>query len=60
MEWISVKDQLPDKEVLCVNERGYYLIGYVSKDGFGFFAENEHEILPKVKAWMPLPEPPKE
>lgn len=70
--WISVKERLPDGEVLAANfapgTYGYkeYLIGYVSvvkctepdweKDKC--YATNDFEILNNVTHWMPLPEPP--
>ena len=66
MEWISVKERLPEKEVLAANFKprsyGYkeYLIGYLSEYTNGTItAENNHEILENVTHWMPLPEPPK-
>lgn len=72
-EWISVKDGVPDGEVLAANfapgTYGYkeYIIGYVSKvkctePGWykgKCYAENDHEIIDNVTHWMPLPEPPK-
>ena len=73
-QWISVKDRLPDEEVLAANfapgTHGYkeYIIGYVEavkcydldweKDKC--VAQNDFEILENVTHWMPLPEPPKE
>lgn len=73
-KWISVKDRLPDGEVLAANfapgTYGYkeYIIGYVSQvkctepDWYKgkCYAENDHEILDNVTHWMPLSEPPKE
>ena len=68
MEWISVKDKLPeiDQQVLFCEVfdddlfvcTGYYeevysgVVGFV--DHFG------REISSGVEFWMPLPEPPKE
>ena len=66
MEWISVKDRLPDdetpillkleKEILKSNmHSGYYKEGkpFIVASVFAFDA-------PKITHWMPLPEPPKE
>ena len=64
MEWISVKDRLPEKE-------GYVLIIYGKHLPFiamycdgDFYSEGEiwnptHEIWHPTH-WMPLPDPPKE
>lgn len=73
-QWISVKDRLPDGEVLAANfahgTYGYkeYIIGYLGAvkctepDWYSgkCYAENDHEILDDVTHWMPLPEAPKE
>lgn len=73
-QWISVKDKVPDEEVLAANFEpgtyGYkeYIIGYVSEvkctepdwHNGKCYAENDNEILDNVTHWMPLPEPPKE
>lgn len=67
--WISVKERLPDGEVLALNNLqgsyGYqeYLIGYVGEDyqsDSGYLCENDDAILTNVTHWMPLPKPPKE
>jgi len=65
MDWISVKDETPQREVLAINLSGDYLIGYVAegKKMFretktGFICENETELLENVSHWMPLPNPP--
>lgn len=68
--WISVKERMPEGEVLAADfapgTYGYmdYIIGYVFPEKFagpeGCYAENDHEILHHVTHWMPLPEEPKE
>lgn len=68
--WISVKERMPEGEVLAADfapgTYGYmdYIIGYVFPEKFagpeGCYAENDHEILHHVTHWMTLPEPPKE
>lgn len=60
MEWISIKDKIPDGEVLCLNKQGYYLIGYIGvMEDMTVFAENDDQRMLYVTHWMPLPEPPK-
>lgn len=65
-EWVSVKDRLPPvgEEVLCLCDCGYegilhYGIGWVLSSDF-WYAVTPIGQKPKVLAWMPLPEPPKE
>lgn len=62
-EWISVKDRLPEPNVIvlcCTNK------GYVDTDSFGrhskvFLKCDDMEgKVGQVIAWMPMPEPPKE
>lgn len=64
--WISVKDRLPPvgEEVLCLCDCGYegirhYGIGWVLSSDF-WYAVTPIGQNPKVLAWMPLPEPPKD
>lgn len=61
MEWISVKDRLPDNndEVLmfiC----GVHVLGYVDINGEWYNDVDEKEFSGSVTHWMPLPDPPKE
>jgi hypothetical protein len=74
MEWISVKDSLPEKEKA---ERGYYdeskSVLIMTDDGM-YVAEYNHaekkwgieweydfeDYVCEVTHWMPLPEPPKQ
>jgi len=64
MEWISVKDRLPDDVfdfVIAYADGAMSTIGYSKKNGF-------YEVYPikvqlcicDITHWMPLPEPPKE
>ena len=65
MNWISVKDKLPEKEVdiIIENDIGEVMFGNYSSDCYGdkFFTTNfEQYLLPgNVTHWQPLPEPPK-
>jgi len=64
MEWISVKDKLPNKNelVLCrVNDFGneFTCIGEHSVTG-AFWFQFSYQSLDKVTHWMPLPKPPNE
>lgn len=62
MEWISVKDRLPEETmetVLAVCSDGDILTAYVYSDGT--WAESRESIpLNDVEFWMPLPELPSE
>lgn len=55
MEWISVKDRLPQdyERVMYFDsrERGFIEIGY--------FVSTQTPVPTYVTHWMPLPEPPK-
>jgi len=62
VEWISVNDKLPDKEVYVLvysKEKGYAIMYYT-----GYFWESwdsdsdSIQILHDITHWMPLPEPP--
>ena len=63
MEWISVKDRLPNEilRVLIYTTTGRMAIGYYYRGEWeedarhGTFSHFGYE----VKSWMPLPEPPK-
>lgn len=62
MEWISVKDRLPEKrkDVLCLfqdNTRIRNRIEISWVDSVGCFLYEA--IYGEVTHWMPLPEPPK-
>lgn len=63
MEWISVKDRLPEEKVNCIvhyqhsycDNDGYWAIGFCCYDGEKFQFDPAY----KVTHWMPLPRPPK-
>ena len=62
MEWISVKDRLPELandydvvHVLIYLDDGFITGADYEKDGFELWADSG-----EVTHWMPLPEPPKE
>ena len=61
--WIPIAEPIPDKEVLCCNQRQDMLIGYLFEDEesyTGYSAEGDNCYLMDCVAWMPLPEPYKE
>jgi len=59
--WISVKNRLPDTEVLAIGYQNEMIIGYISPhDEQGFICENDNELLEYVTHWMPLPKPPQD
>jgi hypothetical protein len=64
MEWISVKDNIPDKllEVLTY-DRGVYRVGYViAKQDIGMstkFRSTDAGSIYYPTHWITLPEPPK-
>lgn len=66
MEWISVKEKLPDLPCVCliyipehyeyeINLNGYGYVDFTNEMKFGHDCMFED----KVTHWMPLPEPPK-
>ncbi len=63
MEWVNIKDRLPEEgqRVLCFN--GYiYLKDYdsVFYDGERHWTGSRIGQIAEVTHWMPLPQPPKE
>lgn len=61
MEWISVKDKLPEKQtrVLLFDNCGFgILTGRIGSAGW--YLEGDLDKYANVTHWMPLPEPPKE
>ena len=60
-KWIPVTERLPEDEVLCINDRQFYLVGLLYCDDVGnYICETDGEIMYDVTHWMPLPQPPKE
>lgn len=58
--WIPVEESITDKEVLCCNERGGIMIGFLTKDGrskTGYDAQTDVEFMYDIVAWQPLPQP---
>ncbi len=59
--WIPCdKDNLPDKEVLCCDQFGEMILGYVSEDktsDTGFCAENDNVYMYNCVKWMEKPKP---
>lgn len=58
--WILVEEDVTDKECLCCNERGFIMIGFLTKDGrstTGYAARSDFEIMLDIVAWQPLPAP---
>lgn len=61
MDWISVKDRLPDERRRCLiyGEKHIGIGNYVEP----FWYEDEWDRgygCPEITHWMPLPKPPKE
>lgn len=58
MEWISVKDRLPEpnQDVLAIHSEGIIDINFLDHYT-GFLFEN---LYGEITHWMPLPEPPEE
>lgn len=62
MEWISVKDRLPENDIwylVCIN-RCLPFAATLSEDGIWQFEDESgnEENCTDVTHWMPLPEPP--
>lgn len=60
MEWINVKDKLPEplKDVLCTFNNGRYEPKIVDRAWMFYDGSWPYEeIYGKVTHWMPLPEP---
>jgi hypothetical protein len=64
MEWISVKDRLPEKMVMVLiyDKYGFSIDRMVNKTptGWPVFDGDEFQHNLDVTHWMPLPEPPKQ
>lgn len=58
--WISCEDRLSDKEVLCCDQCGEMILGYIAEDEgseTGFSAENDSEYTYNCVKWMEKPKP---
>lgn len=65
MEWISVKDRLPDTDdyFLIVDYHGNVEMAWFDLYRTKKFQQYDHNVYPfeiHANYWMPLPEPPKE
>lgn len=65
MNWISVKDRLPENDdpILVVSEGKIMSAYYECDEDFfldDFFREHSHQCLYNVTHWRPLPELPDE
>ena len=63
MEWISVKDRLPDEETFCLviapQSFPKNCIMLVAEFVYGtFYSESSECAMDDVTHWMPLPNPP--
>lgn len=57
-KWIPCDpENIPDTEVLCCDEYGEELIGYLSNTAEGWVCESDECIMYYVVAWQPKPEP---
>ena len=58
MEWISIKDRLPetDKEVICADFSGSF--GGLKFNGMIFQWPEGTKCYAPITHWMPLPNPP--
>ena len=59
-EWISVKERVPDNEVLCISFHGEFQVWRIAdyEDGQWYFCESEDVVLDDITHWQPLPLPP--
>lgn len=55
--WTSCEVSIPDSEVICCDEEGNMMIGYIGEDASGYVAENNCEFMYNVVKWTPLPKP---
>ena len=59
--WVPCNlENLPDKEVLCCDNHGEMILGYVFEDetsDTGFSAESDHEYMYSCVKWMEKPKP---
>jgi len=50
---VKVEDELPEKEVICINISNDLLVGNIYKiDDDEFQCEDEHQILAQVAYWL--------
>lgn len=57
MEWISVKDRLPEAEQrVVIFDRGQFSVSYLT--AWGHWAIEQQDVMKEPTHWMPLPKPP--
>lgn len=64
MNWINVKDKLPDTgiDVIWIDQEGFMFIRALEKGDTWIDGHYDTEIgwiMPPITHWMPLPAPPK-
>ena len=60
MEWIKVKDRLPEfnEEVLAYTPDGAIWMADYDPEDDGWKTTDNYQLLEDVTHWMPLPDPP--
>lgn len=57
LNWIDIRKELPDDEVLAVNVYNEFLVGYCNEPRPGeFVCENEGELMGDITYWISVKE----